>query len=339
VGVAFAGIVVHAGDPFLMNQPPQIVIVGGCAIDYALRAEHLPSPGQSVNGDVFLRNAGGKGLNQPVGVVRLGALAVLIAAIGQDREGDDVLRALEQNGIGTDRIVRVEDVPTACTLICVDAQGRKQTASRPGANMALSERRLPGEFLTCATVLLTQLEIPVPTVLEAARLARRGGATVILDAAPATTIPDELIMLAGVVTANGAEARALSGIAVDNRESAVIAARAIRRRGARAVAVAAPDGRAVVTDTDEQWLPNHQVPTIRYNRCGGCLRSRDRRESRRRAVVRGSLCVRTCGRCTRNYAYGRTGFAPAPSRRRSTAQSVGCGLPDDASGGQHAASV
>jgi ribokinase len=271
VGVAFAGIVVHAGDPFLMNQPPQIVIVGGCAIDYALRAEHLPSPGQSVSGDVFLRNAGGKGLNQAVGVVRLGALAVLIAAIGQDREGDDVLRALEQNGIGTDRIVRVEDVPTACTLICVDAQGRKQTASRPGANMALSERRLPGEFLTCATVLLTQLEIPVPTVLEAARLARRGGATVILDAAPATTIPDELIMLAGVVTANGAEARALSGIAVDNRESAVIAARAIRRRGARAEAVAAPDGRAVVTDTDEQWLPNHQVPTIRYNRCGGCL--------------------------------------------------------------------
>jgi hypothetical protein len=45
-----------------MNRPRQIVAVGGCAIDYALRAEHLPSPGQSVSGDVFLRNPGGKGL-------------------------------------------------------------------------------------------------------------------------------------------------------------------------------------------------------------------------------------------------------------------------------------
>jgi len=59
-------------------------------------------PGQGVSGDVFLRDAGGKGLNQAVGAIRLDADAALIAAIGQDRGGDDVLRALEQNGIATD---------------------------------------------------------------------------------------------------------------------------------------------------------------------------------------------------------------------------------------------
>jgi hypothetical protein len=36
-------------------------------------------------------------------IVVVGALVVLIAVIGQDREGDDGHRALEQNGIGTDR--------------------------------------------------------------------------------------------------------------------------------------------------------------------------------------------------------------------------------------------
>jgi ribokinase len=82
-------------------------------------------------------------------------------------------------------VVRAVDMPTACTLICVDAHGRNQTASRPGANLALNERHISEELLARAAVLLAQLEIPLETVVHAARLAKRASLIFVLDAAPA----------------------------------------------------------------------------------------------------------------------------------------------------------
>jgi ribokinase len=107
-----------------------------------------------------------------------------------------------------------------------------------------------------------QLEIPIATALQAARLARQSGVMVVLDAAPAMSVPDELLTLADAVLANAEEAQALSGIEVDDKESALAAARAIRQRGARHVAVGAKGGRAVVSDTDERWLPDHPVTPL-----------------------------------------------------------------------------
>jgi ribokinase len=92
---------------------------------------------------------------------------------------------------------------------------------------------------------LTQLEIPIRTVLAGERAARRAGLRFILDAAQAVEIPDELVGLADVVTANREEAPRTSRIDVHDRESALVAARTIRMRGARCVTVgiAEPCGR------------------------------------------------------------------------------------------------
>lgn len=49
-----------------------VLVVGGSGIDYTIRADELPSPGHSVTGDLFLRDAGGKGLNQAIAAARLG---------------------------------------------------------------------------------------------------------------------------------------------------------------------------------------------------------------------------------------------------------------------------
>lgn len=239
-----------------------VLIVGGSGIDYTIRADGLPSVGHSVTGDVFLRDAGGKGLNQAIAAARLGARAGLITAVGEDAAAADVVEALEQGGIATDHVLRVSEMPTACTLICVDARGRKQTASRPGANQALKGSHMSGELLARAQVVLAQLEIPLETVLHAARLAKGAGATFMLDAAPATDIPNELIVLVDVVSLNSWEAQVVSRIDVKDRASALAAGRAIRGRGARAVTIGLAKGRAVVSDAGEEWLPSHSVRVI-----------------------------------------------------------------------------
>jgi ribokinase len=67
------------------------------------------------------------------------------------------------------------------------------------------------EALGGAAVVLLQLEIPLESVLAAARTAHAAGATVVLDPAPARELPDELLRLADYVTPNETELAALTG--------------------------------------------------------------------------------------------------------------------------------
>lgn len=245
-----------------MSGSLDVLVIGGSGVDYLVRGPELPTAEHSITCDVFLRDAGGKGLNQAAAAVRLGSRAALVTAVGHDALADDILAALEQDGIAADHVHHAAGLPTACTLICVDRHGRKQTASRPGANLSLLERHVPGNLVGRASVVLAQLEVPIETVLHTARLANRAGRTFVLDAAPAADLPQELVALSGVVTANGEEAGVLSRIDVHDRESALAAGRAIRQRGARAVTVGLADGRAVVSEAGEQWLPSHRVEVL-----------------------------------------------------------------------------
>jgi ribokinase len=104
-----------------MSPPVDVLVVGGSRIDDTIRGQQLPSSAHSITGDVFLRAAGGKGLNQAVAAARLGARPRLVTSVGNDAEADDVLMTLERDGIATDHVVRAAEMPTACTLTCIDA--------------------------------------------------------------------------------------------------------------------------------------------------------------------------------------------------------------------------
>lgn len=93
---------------------------------------------------------------------------------------------------------------------------------------------MPDALVAQTVVVLAQLEIPIETVLHAARQARTARVSFVLDAAPATDVPDELLALADLVTVNSEGAKALSRLDVEDRASALAAALATTRLGARA---------------------------------------------------------------------------------------------------------
>jgi ribokinase len=99
-------------------------------------------------------------------------------------------------------------------VIAVDAAGKNQIVVIPGANGAFAPDALllHRAALTAADLVLLQLEIPVPTVLAAARIAHAAGATVVLDPAPAQPIPAELLPLCHFVTPNQTELGRLTGL-------------------------------------------------------------------------------------------------------------------------------
>src|SRR5215470_4790329 len=116
-----------------------VIVLGGANTDYQIRGPRLPMPGETIEGTTFHEGPGGKGANQAVAVARLGARVALIARIGSDRRGNDLVRALEGEGVSTRFVVRDDHAITGVAIIMVDKRGQKKILTAPGANQRLTD--------------------------------------------------------------------------------------------------------------------------------------------------------------------------------------------------------
>ncbi|MBI3943200.1 MAG: ribokinase [Chloroflexi bacterium] len=249
-----------------MTQTPKwdVVVVGSANTDYTVRGRRLPKPGETAVGEQFQIGQGGKGANQAVAAARLGARVALIARIGSDDRGDAMLKQLRAEGVDTQYVFRDPDAPTGAAVIQVEQSGEKQIFAAPNANGKLASADLQqASVLRNARVVVFQLEIPLETVLEAARSGQASGARLILDPAPPTALPDELIQHLTLIKPNSSEAEQLTGIKVTDRESARRAAYKLLERGVQAVAIQAGNaGNLLVRQEGEIWLPKLPVKSV-----------------------------------------------------------------------------
>ena len=122
--------------------------------------------------------------------------------------------------------VRRSTAPSGVAFIAVDDRGQNNIIVAPGANETLRPEDLsPGDFQGASSVLL-QLETPLETVLEAARLGRAAGATVILNVAPAQALAAGQLEHVSVLVVNEIEAALLlrsdeAAVAADPESAAV----------------------------------------------------------------------------------------------------------------------
>ena len=235
-----------------------IVVVGGINTDFLVQGPRLPGPGDSVRGHLFLESLGGKGAVGAVGAARLGARVALVGRVGMDARGLALLEQLEGEGVDIGAVARAPSEMTGVTLEMVDEEGRRQSLASPGANLCLSLSDIMNaeERITGARVLLVQLEVPLEVVSAAVHLARAAGARVVLDPAPAMSLPEDLLEAVHVIRPNAEEAEALTGVEVRDRDSARCAAENLLRRGVGGVVVAAPEGSLMLSPEVELWLPD-----------------------------------------------------------------------------------
>ena len=158
----------------------RVSVVGSVNMDLTLEVATLPCPGETVLASSLMCAPGGKGANQSVAAARAGARVQFVGAVGDDAAADKLLTHLRAEGVGLDGIVRRQG-PSGTAIIVVDAGAENTIVVAPGANSELG--LVPGACTHC-DVLLAQLEIPLPTVLVAAREARAAGAVVMVNASP-----------------------------------------------------------------------------------------------------------------------------------------------------------
>ncbi len=219
-----------------MNQKNacEILVLGGANMDYLVRGQTLPKPGETAMGEVFQEAPGGKGANQAVAARRLGAQAALIARVGADERGKAIRKRLEDEGIDTTYVFEDAKESTGVALIMVEQGGEKEILTAPGANrnIDIDHVQEARSLIQSAQILLTQLEIPLDAVMTAVRLAHQAGAKVVLDPSPPVSLPDELLGMLNVIKPNAREAEALTGIQVQDRSSAWKAAKRLLEHGA-----------------------------------------------------------------------------------------------------------
>lgn len=241
-----------------------VIVVGGINTDYLVTGRSLPTPGTTVEGDVFQEAPGGKGANAAVAAARLGAHVALVGRVGSDVRGREILRRLDAEGVDVRSVDRDPEVPSGVALIMVGADGEKQILTAPGANRNVTVGDLASAFerIERARVLLVQLEVPMEAVEAAVVFARARGATVVLDPAPPRAVSDALLKDVQVIRPNADEAKSITGIAVDSQATARLAGEQLLRRGVGAAVVGAPGGNLVVTAAGETWLPHFEVETV-----------------------------------------------------------------------------
>lgn len=185
----------------------EILVIGSANMDYSLGLTHLPTPGETLLAKDFGQMIGGKGVNQAVAAARAGGSVAMVARIGEDSHGEAVRTALTDEGIAT-RHVSVADAPTGLAIV-MTAVGDNMIAVVPGANALLRPAMLDADMFAGVRIVLCQLEIPLETTLQAAKMARASGAVFMLDPAPAQALPNELLGHVDWLTPNESEARLL----------------------------------------------------------------------------------------------------------------------------------
>ena len=216
-----------------------VISLGSINMDLVVRTPRFANPGETLVGLDFYTAPGGKGANQAVAAGRLSVGTLMFGRIGDDFFGKNLLKNLRENNVGVEGVKIDNTLPTGTALITVDNNAENTIIIIPGSNGAVSDSDIDNltPFLEEAEILMLQLEIPLDTVVAAAKLAKEKGVKVLLDPAPARELPDELLKLCDFITPNETEAEILTGVKVNFPEDARKAAEILIKKGVHAVIV------------------------------------------------------------------------------------------------------
>jgi len=191
-----------------------IVVVGSLNIDLVVRAPRHPEIGETIIGTEFKTFPGGKGANQAVAAARLGGAVRMVGRVGSDSFGESLLTTLIADRVDTHFIQRDPEAATGVALITVDEAGRNTIVVASGANAHLTPKDIldAEKLFRDAAVLVLQLESPLPAITQAIGLARKCGAKVILNPAPARKLEDNFLRSVDYLIPNQTELSLLTGL-------------------------------------------------------------------------------------------------------------------------------
>ena len=244
----------------------KVVVFGSFEVDLMERIPHLPVPGETVKGPMFKMGPGGKGFNQGAAAHKAGADVTMVTKIGKDSFGDIALHTMDELGMTKEHVFISEEDKTGIALILVDENtSQNEIAIVSGACGTITEKDTNSvkELIRESEYILLQLEVNQDANERIAEYACENGVKVIINTAPYSKISDEFLSKAYMVTPNEVEAEALTGIKVEDLESAKKAATIFKKKGVKKVLITLGEKGVFISDDDkDEILPAFHVNAI-----------------------------------------------------------------------------
>lgn len=244
----------------------KVVVFGSYVTDLMGRAGHLPTPGETVMGNLFKMGPGGKGFNQGVAAHKSGANVTMVTKLGRDAFADVPLITMQELGMDTEYILYSDTKETGAALITVDENtSENQILVVPGASGDITQADTDAviPLIKTADYLLTQLETNLSSIESVINTAFENKVKVILNTAPIQEIDDALLKKVYIVTPNEVEAEYLTNVKVKDLNTAIEAANVLKEKGVNQIVITlGSKGVFISNDEFEEIIPAFKVKAV-----------------------------------------------------------------------------
>jgi len=307
VGVHIANLMKKGfikGRGYLVDEESYICVIGAVNVDISGTPGSAYVPGDSNPGHVRI-TLGGVGRNIAENLCRLGRRVVMITALGEDANAQQVRQGCREVGIDLTHSLTVPNGRTSTYLCLNDEQGEIVGAV---SDMGIYEAITPAFLRSRLEVINRAALVVVDANLTEEALSFLGrNVTAPIFADPVSTpkcrhLTGVLNMTAGIKP-NRPEAALLTGVEIQSDDDLPRAAAVFRQKGVKNVFISL-GGRGVYFDDGEDRgiLPIFAGDIINTNGCGdaflaaaadGYLAGLSVREIARRGLAASSLCARS----------------------------------------------
>ena len=242
-----------------------ICVIGSINMDVVLKVDRMVKVGETIFAKDLKNISGGKGANQAIACARMNSKVSMISKVGVDGNGQILVDKLKENNINTEYIFKDKEVSTGMALITVDNEGNNSIIVASGANMTITEDEInkANEVIKNSDIVISQFEVPMKTILEGFKLAKKHNKLTILNPAPAKEINKELLKYTDIIIPNETEAYELTGVEVTDLNSAKEASKLLLEDGIKCVIITlGSKGAAVITKENADLVQAFKVNAV-----------------------------------------------------------------------------
>jgi ribokinase len=251
-----------------------VIVCGSLHLDIMVYAPTLPRPDETVAGSRWEQKCGGKGGNQAVMAARAGARTAMIGRVGNDPFGMRLRENLAASGVDRSEVGVDLDVGSGMSVALVRDDGDYGAVIVSGSNLCIAPESLVTQWVALgrARVLTVQNEIPEPANIAISVAARSSGALVVLNAAPARTISNDLLDQVDILVVNRLEASMLANETVSTRREAFAVARRLQSGRRTVVVTLGGDGLVLYpAEGEPTWVAPTTVQVVSTHGAGDCF--------------------------------------------------------------------
>ncbi|OIO01796.1 hypothetical protein COY52_11515 [Candidatus Desantisbacteria bacterium CG_4_10_14_0_8_um_filter_48_22] len=178
-----------------------VIGVGCCAFDCLMKVSKNPGPDERIRAGDFIIQGGGEVGTALVAVARLGGKAKFIGRLGNDNFGEFLIEDFKREGVDTSSTILEKRKTTRFACILVDEKTGKRGIiySEKGVPGAMPSDIRESEIKQAKYLLVSQASPGIEASLKAARIMKKAGGTVVLDATKIIPQTKEFLRLSDVI--------------------------------------------------------------------------------------------------------------------------------------------